>query len=108
MGTSLAALELGRDPTIVDGSSVQHAKPAPDLLLATADALGQRPAGCWCIGDSTWDAIAAGKLDIPTLAVRTGGFSPEELQEAGATQVYDSLVALRQHLDDTPLKAVQP
>ncbi|HEX6474358.1 MAG TPA: HAD family phosphatase, partial [Candidatus Limnocylindria bacterium] len=50
VGTSLTSLDLGRDPTIVDGSSVQHAKPAPDLLLAAAEALQQPPSACWCIG----------------------------------------------------------
>ena len=55
------------------------------------------------VGDSTWDAIAAGKLGVPTLAVRTGGFSVEELQEAGAAHVFESLQELREGLDDTPL-----
>lgn len=56
------------------------------------------------VGDSTYDVIAAGKLDIPTVTLRTGGFSTEELQEAGALKVYDSLVAFREDLDNTPLK----
>src|SRR6266566_5528802 len=43
------------------------------------------------IGDSTWDAQAAGKLGVPTFAVRTGGFSGTELCGAGAIAVYDSL-----------------
>ena len=55
------------------------------------------------IGDSTWDCRAAGKLDVPTLAVRTGGFSEQELTEAGAVGVYDSLIELRDDLDNTPL-----
>ena len=49
------------------------------------------------------DAPAAGRLSIPTIGVRTGGSSPEELQEAGALTVFDSLVDLRTHLEDTPL-----
>jgi phosphoglycolate phosphatase-like HAD superfamily hydrolase len=55
------------------------------------------------IGDSTWDCIAAGKLDVPSLAVRTGGFSVEELTDAGAGRVFDSLRELADKLDDTPL-----
>jgi phosphoglycolate phosphatase-like HAD superfamily hydrolase len=47
--------------------------------------------------------IAAGKLGIPTIAIRTGGFSVDELREAGAAMVYDSLTELRQSLDDTAL-----
>jgi phosphoglycolate phosphatase-like HAD superfamily hydrolase len=54
-------------------------------------------------GDSIYDAQAEAKLNIPTLGVRTGGFSVGELQESGVTQVFDSLVAFRNALDGTPL-----
>jgi phosphoglycolate phosphatase len=43
------------------------------------------------IGDSTWDCVAAGRLGARSLAVRTGGFARDELLEAGAEEVYDSL-----------------
>jgi hypothetical protein len=32
-----------------------------------------------------------------------GGFSPEELQEAGAKKVFESLPEMREGLDDTAL-----
>ncbi|WP_150958808.1 HAD family hydrolase [Microbacterium testaceum] len=80
---------------------VKASKPAPDLVET---ALGRVPgAGGIMIGDSPWDAIAAAKADIATIAVRTGGFSPEELQDAGAVTVFDSLRDLIVGLDDTPL-----
>jgi phosphoglycolate phosphatase-like HAD superfamily hydrolase len=47
------------------------------------------------VGDSTWDVKAAGAAGIPTLAVLTGGFSEEELREAGAAEVFESIGALR-------------
>jgi phosphoglycolate phosphatase-like HAD superfamily hydrolase len=59
------------------------------------------------VGDSTWDCIAAGKLGVPTLAVRTGGFSTEELIEAGAERVFDSLRELVENLDHTPLAGAE-
>jgi phosphoglycolate phosphatase-like HAD superfamily hydrolase len=55
------------------------------------------------IGDSTWDCEAAKAAGIESLAVLTGGFSEEELREAGASAVFDSIDALRIGLDDTPL-----
>jgi HAD superfamily hydrolase (TIGR01549 family) len=76
-------------------------KPAPDIVQVALSKVDG--ASGVMIGDSTWDAIAAGKLSIPTIAVRTGGFSIEELGQAGAATVYDSLIDLRQNLDDTPL-----
>ncbi|WP_433306418.1 HAD family hydrolase [Actinoplanes sp. CA-030573] len=82
---------------------VENSKPAPDLV-ETALHRVEGAAGIM-IGDSTWDCIAARKLSVPTVAVRTGGFAVDELTEAGAVQVYDSLVEMRERLDETPLRA---
>jgi HAD superfamily hydrolase (TIGR01549 family) len=82
---------------------VAATKPAPDLVQVALDKVGRR-AGVM-IGDSTWDCVAAGKAGVPSLAVRTGGFAVEELREAGARRVFESLVELRQNLDVTPLSA---
>ncbi|OMH32302.1 HAD family hydrolase [Tersicoccus sp. Bi-70] len=93
----------GRDITDAWTTSedAEQSKPAPDLVQVALEKVGGNDAVM--IGDSTWDAIAAGKADIPTIAVRTGGFSVEELTEAGAITVVDSLTDLRDGLDDTPL-----
>ena len=80
---------------------VQKSKPQPDIV-ATALAKVEGASGVM-VGDSIFDAQAAGKLQIPTIGVRTGGFSVGELLEAGVLQVFDSLVAFRQALDGTPL-----
>ncbi|MCU1690252.1 MAG: HAD-superfamily hydrolase, subfamily variant 1, partial [Jatrophihabitantaceae bacterium] len=80
---------------------VANSKPEPDLV-ATALAKVDGASGIM-IGDSIFDAQAAAKLQIPTLGVRTGGFSVGELLEAGVLQVFDSLVAFRRALDGTPL-----
>ncbi|RBY78135.1 HAD family hydrolase [Geodermatophilus sp. TF02-6] len=96
---------------LIDGRSIadawttsddaEHSKPEPDIVqVAMAQVEG---ASGVMIGDSTWDCIAAGKLDVPTIAVRTGGFSPEELTQAGAAQVFESLRELREGLDGTLL-----
>ena len=80
---------------------VEKSKPEPDIVSA-ALAKVQGASGIM-VGDSVYDAQAAGKVNIPTLGVRTGGFSVGELQEAGVLQVFDSLVAFRNALDGTPL-----
>ena len=51
------------------------------------------------IGDSVWDAKAARRAGLPTYAVRTGGFSIGELEDAGASKVYDSLEDLQNDLE---------
>jgi HAD superfamily hydrolase (TIGR01549 family) len=76
---------------------VEATKPAPDLVQAALDKAHATSAVM--VGDATWDAKAAVQLGVPTYAVRTGGFSAEELRDAGAVAVYDSLSALREDLD---------
>jgi HAD superfamily hydrolase (TIGR01509 family) len=99
VGTSLAALAVGREPTVIDGSSVEHAKPAPDLLLAAAEALRHEPPECWCIGDSTWDMRAAGAAGMTAVGVTAGAaVSATALREAGAELVTDTLMELQAEL----------
>jgi HAD superfamily hydrolase (TIGR01549 family) len=83
-----------------DSSSVDRTKPEPDLIEAALEIAGGGPGVM--IGDSTWDVEAAKRVKVPTLCVRTGGFGADELLEAGAEAVFDSLVELRDRLDDTP------
>jgi phosphoglycolate phosphatase-like HAD superfamily hydrolase len=40
------------------------------------------------VGDSTWDCRAAANAGVEAIAVLTGGFSDEELREAGAVAVF--------------------
>jgi phosphoglycolate phosphatase-like HAD superfamily hydrolase len=55
------------------------------------------------VGDSTWDCEAAKRAGVETLAVLTGGFSDQELRDAGAAAVFGSIMELRESLDETPL-----
>lgn len=71
-------------------------KPAPDLVEAALDLVGGGAAVM--VGDSTWDCRAAKAAKVKTIAVRTGGFGADELRDAGAIAVYDSLGELREHL----------
>jgi len=53
------------------------------------------------LGDSTFDCEAAGRTGVPTIAVLTGGFSEQELREAGAAGVYESPEAILEHFEET-------
>jgi phosphoglycolate phosphatase-like HAD superfamily hydrolase len=55
------------------------------------------------IGDSVWDVEAAKRAGIPTIAVRTGGFGVDELTQAGAARIFDSITDLLESLEETPL-----
>jgi HAD superfamily hydrolase (TIGR01509 family) len=92
VANSVDALGLEHDPEIVDGSHVEHAKPAPDLLLLAAEKLELPPARCWYVGDSTWDVRASVAAGMPGIAVTAGAaVSADELAEAGATRVVPTL-----------------
>ena len=102
-----AFLELfgGRDlaDAWTTSDDAERSKPEPDIV-ETALAKVEGASGVM-IGDSVYDVMAAGKLGIPTIAVRTGGFGTDELQDAGAAHVFDSLDELHAALDDTALAA---
>jgi HAD superfamily hydrolase (TIGR01549 family) len=84
-------------------SDVDATKPEPDLVNVALKKVGGTSGVM--VGDSTWDFVAAERAGVSSLAVRTGGFSVEELREAGAARVFESLVELRESLDDTALAA---
>ena len=41
------------------------------------------------VGDSPYDAQAAGRTGLQTLGVRCGGFADDELRSAGCVALYD-------------------
>lgn len=82
-------------------ADVEATKPEPDLVRAALDKSGAGD-GAVMIGDTPWDIEAAGRADVETLAVRTGGFSTAELEDAGASAVFDSVAELRAQLGSTP------
>ena len=82
-------------------ADVEATKPEPDLIKAALDKAGTDNAVL--IGDTPYDIEAARKVDVPTIALMTGGFSEQELLYAGAVIVFESIEALCANLDATPL-----
>ena len=80
---------------------VDATKPEPDLVKAAlARSDGDTAV---MVGDTNWDVEAARRAGVETIAVMTGGFAEAELRDAGAIAVFQSLVELREQLDETPL-----
>jgi HAD superfamily hydrolase (TIGR01509 family) len=94
VGASIHALRLARWPKVIDGSHVERAKPAPDLLLAAARELAREPAAIWYVGDSTWDMEAARAAGMPAIGVATGAATAAQLEDAGAHLTMKSLEEL--------------
>jgi HAD superfamily hydrolase (TIGR01549 family) len=82
-------------------ADVKATKPHPDLVVAALEKAGTDNGVM--IGDSTFDCEAARRAGIETIAVLTGGFSEQELLDAGATQVFHSIDDLRQSPGSTAL-----
>jgi len=91
---SVDALRLAREPTIVDGSHVEHAKPEPDLLVMAASQLSVDPRQTWYVGDSTFDMQAAVAAGMYPIGVTTGSADVDALRGAGAAEVIGSLLEL--------------
>jgi HAD superfamily hydrolase (TIGR01549 family) len=89
---------------LVDGwttdDDVESTKPEPDLVRAALEKADTDDAVM--VGDTPWDIEAARKAGLATVTVITGGYSEQELRDAGAAAVYDSLTELRGHLDEPP------
>ena len=81
-------------------ADVEATKPEPDLVAAAIEKAGGGPAVM--VGDSTWDCESAKRADVPCVGVLTGGFSEQELLDAGAACVFRSLTELRRELENTP------
>jgi HAD superfamily hydrolase (TIGR01509 family) len=54
---------------------VEESKPAPDIFETALDQLGIKGSDAVAIGDTPYDAIAAGKAGIATIGVLCGGFT---------------------------------
>jgi HAD superfamily hydrolase (TIGR01509 family) len=97
----LDARELADDWTMSD--DVESTKPSPDLVQAALEKVGADAGDAVMVGDTTWDIEAAKRAGVATIAVMTGGFGRDELEDAGAAAVYDSVAELRERLDETAL-----
>jgi HAD superfamily hydrolase (TIGR01509 family) len=98
-------LDLLDARSLVDGwttsADVERTKPEPDLVAAAVEKAGGGKAVM--VGDSTWDCESAKRAGLETVGVLMGGFSEQELLDAGAKCVFHSLVELRENLGDTAL-----
>ena len=86
-------------------SEVKSSKPEPDIYAATLDKLGSIAANdVIVVGDTPYDAEAASKVNLRTIGVLSGGFSAENLRQAGCIAIYQNIAELLAHYDESPLK----
>jgi HAD superfamily hydrolase (TIGR01509 family) len=102
-------LEIAEGKDLVDvvtsSEDAQNSKPAPDIFQAAVRKLGIVGSQAVAIGDTPYDAQAAGKTGMSTIGVLCGGFSESDLRIAGCTVVYPGPSALLACFERSPLQA---
>jgi HAD superfamily hydrolase (TIGR01549 family) len=94
--------DLVEEETSADDAD--KSKPHPDIFEAALDALGDVEASeAIVIGDTPYDAEAAGKINLRTVGVLCGGFPEAELRAAGCTDIFRDPADLLARYDQSPL-----
>ncbi len=82
----------------------EKSKPHPDIFEAALEKLGSPSAKkCVVLGDTPYDAEAAGKAGIKTIGMLCGGFPEEDLKKAGAVAIFRDPEDLLRRYDESPL-----
>src|SRR5215216_4016463 len=82
----------------------EKSKPHPDIFEAALERLGDtRPAEAVVVGDTPYDAEAAGKAGVQTVGLLSGGFPEEDLRAAGCVRIYRDAAELLANYDTSPL-----
>lgn len=81
-------------PYIVSANDVEHAKPAPDMVLLTLRDNGLRPEDAMVVGDTVFDILMARAAGVRSVGVTYGNGTPTDLRKAGADHVIDHFADL--------------
>jgi HAD superfamily hydrolase (TIGR01509 family) len=109
LATSAKAEELTFYKRLVDmedlveaeatSSDAKRSKPAPDIFAAALEKAGITAKDAIALGDTPYDAEAAGKLGITTIGLTCGGWKAGDLVAAGCAEVFRSPEHLLEEFD---------
>lgn len=99
MAANVADLIVERER--VSGSDVEHSKPSGAIVARALGAIGLWAGDAIMIGDQPYDIQAAAREGLPTIALRCGGRSDDEL--TGAAAIYADPADLLAHYATSPL-----
>lgn len=85
--------KLANITDLIEGATsaddAEESKPEPDIFAAALKDLGGiEPKDCLVIGDTPYDAIAAGKLGLRCIGLLSGGFPEDSLTANGCIEIY--------------------
>jgi HAD superfamily hydrolase (TIGR01509 family) len=102
---------VGMEDLIDDSSSkgdAKSSKPAPDIFEAALSKVGMTPEQAIVLGDTPYDAEAAGKLGIPVIGLTCGGWKRDDLLDAGCAEVYRDPADLLEQFGSSLLARSRP
>jgi HAD superfamily hydrolase (TIGR01509 family) len=84
----------------------EKSKPHPDIFEAALARLGDpKKSETIVVGDTPYDAEAAGKAGLRTIGFLCGGFPREDLRAAGCVRIYNDPADLLARYDSSPIAA---
>lgn len=98
---------VGMDDLVDEASSSADAKaskPDADIFAAALKKVNMRAEQAVALGDTPWDAPAAGKLGIPVIGLTCGGWKADDLRDAGCVEVWQDPADLLLHFDKSALR----
>jgi|SRR5215475_10470574 HAD superfamily hydrolase (TIGR01549 family) len=101
--------EMARIDDLVDtvacSEDVQCSKPHRDICSAAVRKLGDIPSDrVIAVGDTRYDAEAAGKIGVRTIGVLCGGGNREELHQSGCIAIYNDPADLLEQYGCSPFQ----
>ena len=95
--------DLVEEETSADDAD--KSKPHPDIFEAALAQLGDvEPDEVIVVGDTPYDAEAAGKISLRTIGVLCGGFAEAELRAAGCVQIFKDPADLLERYEQSAIK----
>src|SRR6266498_2804061 len=83
---------------------VKKSKPHPDVFASALEELGNiAPDQVIAVGDTPYDAQAAGKINLRAIGLLCGSWNEEELRRAGCVAIYQDPADLLARYDSSPL-----
>lgn len=99
---AIAVADLVEATTSKD--DVESSKPCPDIFSAALSKVAPIGAAeAIVVGDTPWDAEAAGAAGLRAIGFRSGGFADEDLLAAGMCELYDGPEDLLRRYDSSVL-----
>jgi HAD superfamily hydrolase (TIGR01549 family) len=101
-------MDIARVADVIDASTssdeVERSKPYGDIFAAAlGKAAPARAEEAVVIGDTPYDAQAAGKVGLRTIGVLCGGFSEPDLRAAGCSAIFRDPADLLARYEHSPL-----